>query len=230
MARTQTAFSFKPSQRDCDEVSEEAVMFCSMVLGFFVGALAFKVVRHALFFHGGGCHARRFGPYGVAFYGRGYGSGCGPGFGGPGFGPGAGSGCGPGRGWAGYGGPGAYDGWDPRGDVGVRGVSRGKATGITLDEVTRSLELHERQRAEADPVLNRVKEWLGSRGPRIEAVLSVLAAERFDVEALLPIVAELPPTERRELLEGLEHLHTILISEQREVLRKALGLSPSTQS
>ena len=109
-------------------------------------------------------------------------------------------------------------------------MARGKATGVTLDEATRSLELHERQRAEAEPVLNRVKEWLGSRGPRIEAVLTALAAERFDVDSLLPIVAELPPTERRELLEGLEHLHTILISEQREVLRKALGLSSPPSS
>lgn len=221
-------------------------MFCSMVLGFFVGALAFKALRHALYFHGGGCHVRRFGPYGVAYYGRGcgggYGPGFGPGFGGPGvggsgfagsgFAGGCGPGAGPGRGgWAvGYGGPGWHDGWDPRGEGAARGVARGKATGVTLDEATRSLELHERQRAEAEPVLNRVKEWLGSRGPRIEAVLTALAAERFDVDSLLPIVAELPPTERRELLEGLEHLHTILISEQREVLRKALGLSSPPSS
>jgi hypothetical protein len=200
-------------------------MFCSMILGFFVGALAFKALRYSLLCHGGGWHARRFGPYGVAFYGRGCGSGYGgSGYGGPGYG---GPGYGPGRGWSGPG-FGFHEGWDPRAEGMVRGVARGKATGITLDEVTRSLELHERQRAEAEPVLSRVKEWLGSRGPRVEAVLTVLAAERFDGEALLPIVAELPPTERRELLEGLEHLHTILISEQREVLRKALGwVSPA---
>ena len=216
-------------------------MFCSMVLGFFVGALAFKVLRHTLFFHGAGCHVRRFGPYGTAYYGRGFGPGAGPGFGGPGFGAGCGGGFGPGGGpgrggWAagwggpGFGGPGFHDGWDPRGDGTGRGFARGKATGITLDEVTRSLELHERQRAEAEPVLNRLKEWLGSRGPRIEAVLLILAAERFDGDALLSLLTELPPTERRELFEGLEHLHTILISEQREVLRKALGLGQSAQS
>lgn len=217
-------------------------MFCSMILGFFVGAIAFKALRHAMFFHGGGCHVRRFGPYGRGYYGRGFGPGFGPGFAGPGCGPG----FGPGRGYGGAdcAGPGFQagwnngwnhdwnHGWDPRDEAAFasRGPTRSKATGISLDEVTKGLELHERQRAEAEPVLSRVKEWLGSRGPRVEAVLLVLAADRFDGESLLPLLAELPPTERRELVEGLEHLHTILISEQREVLRKALGISSAPQN
>ncbi len=244
-------------------------MFCSILVGFFVGVLAFKALRHALYFHGpGGCggyrYGHRYGYRGGPGWARG---GCGPGFGpgvggcGPGFGPGFGPrrygpgygpGCGPGwaeRGaWGPQGQGGAWnDAWgnpwagdDPRNPEADAGYEGGRAVrvrvkNVSLDEATRGLELHERQRAEAEPVLNRLKEWLGSRGPRISAILTVLSSERFDGEALGPILGELPPTERRELFEGLEHLHTILIPEQRESLRRALGLSeappaPSTPS
>lgn len=214
-------------------------MFCSIVLGFFVGALAFKALRHALYFHGGGCagyrHGYRGGPgWGPGSWSRGYGPGygCGAGYGprryGPGFAAGYGPGYGPGwgeRGGWGYQGPPGGD--DPRGADSEWGFDggqvRARVKNISLDEATRGLELHERQRAEAEPVVNRLKEWLGSRGPRISAVLTVLSQERFDGEALGPILADVPPTERRELYEGLEHLHTILIPEQRESLRRALG-------
>lgn len=225
-------------------------MFCSIVLGFFVGVLAFKALRHALYFHGGGCggyrHGYRGGPgFGPGYggYGRGYGHGFGPGYGGCGagygprrYGPGYGPGCGPGYGpgWADRGGwgPHGYPGAGDERQEGEPGFEAGQAVrarvkNISLDEATRGLELHERQRAEAEPVLNRLKEWLGSRGPRISAVLIVLSQERFEGEALGPILGDLPPSERRELYEGLEHLHTILIPEQRESLRRALGFGPA---
>lgn len=218
-------------------------MFCSIVLGFFVGALAFKALRHAMYFHGGGCGGYRHGYRGGPPWGPGYGRGYGPGYG-PGYGAGCGSGYGHrrhgpgwGPGWGFHGHPGAYGGEDPRGFDGEPGFDgsqavRARVKNVSLDEATRGLELHERQRAEAEPVVNRLKEWLGSRGPRISAVLTVLSQERFDGEALGPILGDLPPAERRELFEGLEHLHTILIPEQRESLRRALGLSqaPSGQS
>jgi hypothetical protein len=220
-------------------------MFCSIVLGFFVGALAFKALRHAMYFHGGGCGGYRHGyrggpPWGPGYgrgYGPGYGAGCGSGYGARRHGPGWGPGWADRSGWGFHGHPGAYGGDDPRGFDGEPGFDGGQAVrarvkNVSLDEATRGLELHERQRAEAEPVVNRLKEWLGSRGPRISAVLTVLSQERFDAEALGPILGDLPPTERRELFEGLEHLHTILIPEQRESLRRALGLSqaPSGQS
>ena len=99
-----------------------------------------------------------------------------------------------------------------------------------MDDLARALELHERQRTEAEPVLSLIKEWLGSRGARADAALATLVPERFDAGPLLRQIDDVPPGPRNALVEGLEHLHTILISEQRDALRAALRLDPGAAS
>ena len=130
-------------------------------------------------------------------------------------------------------------GWHSRarGTQGLHGTFRcsGQATpprssGRSGEDLARALELHERQRTEAEPVLSLIKEWLGSRGARADAVLATLVPERFDAGPLLRQIDDVPPGPRNALVEGLEHLHTILISEQRDALRAALRLDPGAAS
>lgn len=172
----------------------------SVFLGIFFGVLALKAVRRWSYFHGGGC--------------------------------GAGAGCG-GRGgrrfmyyrWNGGGHGGS--GWGGRGEGhedgawGIRGGARPASKPIA--EVLRSLELNERQRQEAAPVLALAQEWIGASGPRIEAALLAVASERFEPVLVEALLDGSPEQVRREVVEGLEHLHTILIAEQREQLRSQLS-------
>jgi hypothetical protein len=170
-------------------------MCCSTLLGFVVGILLFKAFRRFRHFRHGAC---------------GYG------------------GCSGHRRWDGDG----EDAWQRRGHwrwggygagpAGGGGGEGAKATGRPLEAFVGGLELSERQHAEAAPVFSFLRERLGSSGQRIEAALSVLAAERFDPTPLLALTGELPQGLQRELVDGLEHVHTILISEQREHLRREL--------
>jgi hypothetical protein len=127
-----------------------------------------------------------------------------------------------GGGWGGRhghgGGYGAYGSED-----GAFGVRSGRPASKPISEVLRSLELNDRQRQEAAPVLALAQEWLGPAGPRIEAALLAVAGDRFEPVLVEGLLEGAPEPVRRELTEGLEHLHTILISEQREQLRNQLS-------
>ncbi len=173
-------------------------MFCSTLLGFFVGVVIVKAFRRWFYF--------RMGYGGRGGYGYGHCDRCDR----DGH-----------NGWNGHG----Y--WRYR-DYGPGSGSRYAPTdtpqvGRPLDALIPGLELNERQQAEAAPLFALIKARLGNSGPRVEAALSVLAAERFDKTPLQGLISELPEGLQRELYDGLEHVHTILISEQREYLRKELA-------
>lgn len=188
-------------------------MHGSMLFGFLVGVVLFKAIRRFFWWrHGYGGH------------------GCG------------GGGCGGGhrhgwrghswRGWHGYG---QWDGpqsWQSDSQTDYSrwsgamqgGGAAARTTGKPIEELVRGLELNDRQRDEAIPVLTLLRDRLGARGLRVETALKIVAADRFDPSPLVSQLGDLPPPAQHELVDGLEHLHTILISEQREVLRKSLGL------
>jgi Spy/CpxP family protein refolding chaperone len=94
--------------------------------------------------------------------------------------------------------------------------------GISLGEVVQSLELSQRQREEAQPVLAQLRELLGHSPLRLRSALAAVATEPFDRARAEAITAELTADARQRLVDGLEHLHTILIPEQRQVLRDLL--------
>lgn len=200
-------------------------MHCSMLFGFLVGVVIFKMVRRFFWWrynyggHGHGCGGH--GGCGGHRHGRGW------------------------RSWRGYQGHGQWDGppsWQggsdasqsDRGDYGrwssavQGGANPVRTTGKPIEELVRGLELNERQRDEAIPVLTLLRERLGPTGARVETALKVVATDRFDPSPLIAQLGGLPPPLQHELVDGLEHLHTILISEQREVLRKQLGIVEAT--
>lgn len=201
----------------------------ALIFGLIFGALTLRAMkRWAYYHHGGGCGAG----------GPGFHHGCGPHgghrgrrfmyyrWGGAGGGWGAGPWGGhPGHhdhpGHRGYAGHGGYDAQDN--PFGIRGAARPASKPIA--EVLRSLELNERQQQEATPVLALAHEWLGPSGPRIEAALLAVAAERFEPVLVEGLLGDAPEPVQREIVEGLEHLHTILITEQREQLRTQLSRS-----
>lgn len=186
----------------------------AMLVGLILGALTFKAMRRFAYFHHGhhgGCAA----------------GGCGAG---PGFGPHGGH-----RGrrflyyrWggpAGFGGfgEGRYGGYPDDNPFGVRGGTGTRPAPKPIPEILRTLELNERQQQEATPVLALAQEWLGPAGPRIEAALLLVAADQFEPVLAEGLLSGAPEGVQRELVEGLEHLHTILIAEQREQLRTQLS-------
>lgn len=192
-------------------------MHCSMLFGFLVGVVLFKMVRRFFWWrynyggHGHGCGGHGHG--GCGGHRRGW------------------------RSWRGYGqwdGPQSWQGSDEAspadrsGDYGrwSSAVQGGgvRTTGKPIEELVRGLELNERQRDEAIPVLTLLRERLGVSGVRVETALKVVATDRFDPSPLISQLGGLPPGLQHELVDGVEHLHTILISEQREVLRKQLGI------
>lgn len=187
----------------------------ALLVGLLFGALTLKAMRRWAYFHNGGC--------GPGAYG--FGSGCGPHGGHSGHfghrgrrfmyyrwgGPG---GYGEGR-WGGYG--------TDDNPFGVRSGARYPSATKPIPEILRSLELNERQQQEATPVLALAQEWLGPAGPRIEAALLAIAADRFEPVLVEGLLVGAPEGVQRELTEGLEHLHTILIAEQREQLRNQLS-------
>ncbi len=100
--------------------------------------------------------------------------------------------------------------------AGARSVTR------SIDELLLGLDLNKRQQEEAQPILDRLVERTGKSGPRLTAALSAVAAERFDRAQAERIFTDAPPEAGRELVDGLEHFHNILIPEQREHLRARL--------
>lgn len=191
----------------------------SILFGFLFGIVLSKIARRAYWrFHGGGggCGG---GSCGSGFRGR-YRS-FGYGHGGP-WGHGHGGSF---RAWG-------VAGFSPYSDGGPGAEAQGQTdynaagkSGKTVDELFGGLELSQRQRAEAAPVLVLVKGVFGSRGATVETVLASLQSETFDAAAIERGIAgrPLPNGVRQELFEGLEHLHTILITEQRQALKTALS-------
>jgi hypothetical protein len=193
-------------------------MCCGTLLGFIVGVVVFKIFRRWAawrFGHGGGsCHHRGSGCGG---HGRGYNrwSNYGPGHGAWDRG-GAAQGSDFGASTSAGGSSGSSGGADNS------AASAAAATGRPIDDLVRVLELNQRQKDEALPVLSLIKQRLGVLGPRVELALSVIASDRFAPEPLIAQLGDLPDFVQGELIDALEHLHTILISEQREALRKEL--------
>jgi hypothetical protein len=99
--------------------------------------------------------------------------------------------------------------------------------GARVSEVLGKLELNQRQREEADQVFARIAQVLGAdygRWARAELALSAASGEEFDRGAA-SAAFDLPEARRAELVDELEHLHTILTSEQRARLAQELGRS-----
>jgi len=193
-------------------------MCCGTLLGFIVGVVVFKIFRrwaawrfgyggHSCGHFGSGCGGhhrsynrwRNYGP-GHGAWDRG-GAAQGSDFGAS---TGAGSGAGSGSNSSSSAGSGAA------------------SSGRPIDDLVRVLELNQRQKDEAAPVFSLIKQRLGVLGPRVDLALSVIAGDRFEPEPLLAQLGDLPDFVQHELCEALEHLHTILINEQREALRKEL--------
>lgn len=189
-------------------------MCCTTLFGFIVGVVIFKVFRRWMSWRwgygggscggfgghdGGGCggHRRAYNRWNYAgSYNHGQGSGSAANAGG--FAGSAAS------------------------DSGANAASSSAASGRPIDDLVRSLELNLRQKEEAAPVFALIKQRLGVVGPRVDAALNVVAGDRFDPTPLIAQLGELPEPFQHELVEALEHLHTILISEQREQLRREL--------
>ena len=172
----------------------------SIFFGVLVGIMALKAARRWMYFRGGcGPAAMRCGHRGACGHGHG-----------PGHGHGH-----------------NHDGrfmfyrWSNEHGHGAGFASRTPAA-RSLQELVRGLELNQRQRDEAAPVLTLIEEWLGGNGPRVDATLLTIASERFEPVVLHGLLSELPEPIQRQLIEGLEHLHTILIPEQKEALRREL--------
>jgi hypothetical protein len=181
-------------------------MCCSTLFGFIVGVVLFKVFRRWA--------AWRFG------YGAG---GCGHG----------GGGCGGhGRAYNRWNQGGSYDrGFSNQSAANSSGFAGSAAnaagntssqSGRPLDDLVRGLELNQRQQEEAAPVFALIKQRLGVVGTRVDLAIGLLAADRFDPTPLVEQLGDLPEPLRRDLIDGLEHIHTILISEQREALKREL--------
>jgi hypothetical protein len=189
-------------------------MCCGTLLGFIVGVVVFKIFRRwAAWRFGSGGHSCGHFASGCGGHYRSYNR------------------------WRNYG-PG-HGGWDRGGaaqgsdfgaasnsnagsNVGSSAASSAASTGRPIDDLVRVLELNQRQKDEAAPVLSLIKQRLGVLGPRVDLALVVIAGDRFEPEPLLAQLGDLPDFVQHELCEALEHLHTILISEQREALRKEL--------
>jgi hypothetical protein len=92
-------------------------------------------------------------------------------------------------------------------------------------EVLGKLELSQRQSEEAEEVFAAIGQALGDQYKRwaeVDMALGSAGGVEFDrqsADASLP----LPAAQRRELVDGLEHLHTILTGEQRERLRQEVA-------
>lgn len=207
----------------------------SIFFGFLFGVIAFKALRRLAWarHHGwGGCGGMHGGP------------GCRGGHGGPGFHGGWGGFRGPGvgphrRGFYRWGVRWNQGGFYPGDDLDGAGYAApaGQAqtqaptptTGKSAEELIKGMDLNQRQRAEAQPVLALLKAQLGPSGAALEAALATVAAEQFDpakVRAALQL-DHAPPALAHDILDGLEHFHTILIPEQRESLRDALKITPA---
>ena len=127
-------------------------------------------------------------------------------------------GWGPGRRWSGHWGHGEHHGQGG-------GFDGGNTTSASqpIEVILQGLDLNQRQKEEAQPIFDRLAEFLGRSGPRLHAALLTIAAESFDRKKAEAIFSGAAPDVQKELPEGMEHVHNILIPEQREHLRGRLG-------
>lgn len=205
----------------------------SIFFGFLFGVIAFKALRRLAWarHHGfsGGCGHHGGGPgcrggHGIHGWGGGFG-----GFRGPGAGPYRRSFYRWGTRWNQGGGFYPGDETDGAGYAAPAAPAPAPTTGKNAEELIKGMDLNQRQRAEAQPVLALLKAQLGPSGAALEAALATVAAEQFDpdkVRAALHL-DHAPPALAHDILDGLEHFHTILIPEQRESLRDALKITPA---
>ena len=135
-------------------------------------------------------------------------------------------GCGHGHGGCGHGHRGGGFGGGfrrPGGDVAQR------MQGWTGAFLARELELNPRQKEEVEGVLTSIREALAElRGARADlgGVAGAFGDEAFDkarVEALANQRLEAIGKARQVIVDGLDHLHAVLIPEQRRRLRELLA-------
>ena len=114
--------------------------------------------------------------------------------------------------------------WGRRKEAGG-GIARVVSTSERIASVRADLELNKRQNEEFGEVIERIREVLGAafeRWPADEA-LSVVGSDSFEVDRARAVFAAVAdPALEKELVDGLEHLHTILTPEQRDRLASRL--------
>lgn len=90
----------------------------------------------------------------------------------------------------------------------------------------RGLGLNDRQKQDAREVLAKIKECIAEERARtFDDLIGAVAGESFDrarAEAAIAVEPRVPEGARKEILDGLEHLHNILTAEQRTHLRDTL--------
>jgi hypothetical protein len=87
---------------------------------------------------------------------------------------------------------------------------------VQLGDLSGALDLNERQRQEAAEVFTALR---NAGVANVEALLDTAAADRFDGARAEAELATAPADLKKEVLDGLEHLHNILTAEQRDRLR-----------
>ena len=134
------------------------------------------------------------------------------------FHPGHGPGQGPGLGRGGFG---QGWGWDDGG--GQPAPSDPRGVGQDLGRALGELDLSERQRTEVDESLTRLRESVGGEldsWPGLPAVLALVAASDFDRARVEAAASHVSGALRQEIVDGLEHFHNVLTTEQREKLAR----------
>lgn len=189
-------------------------MFHAILIGLLGAAIFSRVLfrrRMMRYAYGGGCPAggyhgfhrhahRHFGPFGGAWFRGSYRGGPGGGFA-----------------WRGFGGP---MGWAEEGHFGDVAPPV-PVDPARLDRALGELELNERQRAEIDESLVRLRESLGGElgaWQNLPAALEAVAAPEFDRARAEAAASHVSGGLRKEIVDGLEHFHNVLTAEQREKL------------
>jgi Spy/CpxP family protein refolding chaperone len=105
-----------------------------------------------------------------------------------------------------------------------------EARSINLGEVLGELELNGRQKDEAEEVFDTIRGALGgrrfTRWDALGAVLGAVGSEPFDraaVELAVDAEGQALAGLKKEVVDGVEHLHDILTAEQRAKLRTTLA-------
>lgn len=128
------------------------------------------------------------------------------------------------RRWMRYAGEGGCGGrharWRQRGESPMVGRDAGQR----VIEALSKLELNQRQAEESRDVFARIAQVLGAdyrNWARVDLAFSAAAGGEFDREAAAAAL-EVPGALGQELVDGLEHFHTILTSEQRAKLAEVI--------
>jgi hypothetical protein len=123
---------------------------------------------------------------------------------------------------------GGWRGWRNRRNFG--GGEQAPAPTVKLSEVLGALELNQRQKEEADGVFDTIRTALGgrrfTRWESLGEVLGAIGSEPFDraaVELAVDAEGRALAGLKKEIVDGVEHLHDILTVEQRGTLREKMG-------